>query len=121
MHLTSSPIDWYAARAAGIAAYIVLTIVLALGLTMSGKARSGRWPKFAVEDVHRFGGLLVGFFVALHVLTVAIDSYLPFSPVQVLVPADGAIPAGLDRSRYRRRRVARRACADEPVSPSSPV
>ena len=86
MHLTSSPIDWYAARAAGIAAYLVLTIVVALGLTMSGKARSGKWPKFAVEDVHRFGGLLVGFFVALHVLTIAIDSYLPFSPLQVLVP-----------------------------------
>ena len=86
MHLTASPIDWYAARAAGIAAYVVLTIVLALGLTMSGKARSSKWPKYAVEDVHRFGGLLVGFFVGLHVLTVAIDSYLPFSPVQVLVP-----------------------------------
>jgi sulfoxide reductase heme-binding subunit YedZ len=86
VHLTASPIDWYAARAAGIAAYVVLTIVLALGLAMSGKARSSKWPKFAVEDVHRFGGLLVGFFVALRVLTVAIDSYLPFSPVQMLVP-----------------------------------
>ena len=86
MHLTTSPIDWYAARAAGIAAYVVLTIVVALGLTMTGKARSSKWPKFAVEDVHRFGGLLVGFFVGLHVLTIAIDSYLPFSPIQVLVP-----------------------------------
>src|SRR5512133_4019846 len=86
VHLTASPVDWYAARAAGIAAYVVLTLVVAIGLTMSGKARSRRWPKFALEDVHRFGGLLVGFFVALHVLTIAIDSYLPFSPVQLLVP-----------------------------------
>jgi len=90
LHLTSSPIDWYAARAAGIAAYLVLTIVLSLGLAMAGKARSAKWPKFAVEDVHRFGGLLVGFFVALHVLTIAIDSYLPFSPLQVLVPLTSA-------------------------------
>jgi sulfoxide reductase heme-binding subunit YedZ len=86
LHVTSSPIDWYAARAAGIAAYLVLTLVVALGLTMSGKARSSKWPKFAVEDVHRFAGLLVGFFVSLHVLTIAVDSYLPFSPVQILVP-----------------------------------
>ena len=86
MHLTSSPIDWYAARAAGIAAYLVLTIVVSLGISMAGKARSGKWPKFAIEDVHRFGGLLVGFFVGLHVLTIAIDSYLPFSLLQVLVP-----------------------------------
>jgi methionine sulfoxide reductase heme-binding subunit len=86
VHLTSSPVDWYAARAAGIAAYVVLTVVVAFGLALAGKARSSAWPRFAVEDVHRFGGLLVGFFVGLHVLTIAIDSYLPFSPVQLLVP-----------------------------------
>lgn len=86
MHLTSSPVDWYAARAAGIAAYLVLTFVVTFGLAMAGKARSSKWPKFAVEDVHRFGGLLVGFFVAIHVLTIAIDSYLPFSLTQLLVP-----------------------------------
>ena len=86
MHLTASPVDWYAARAAGIAAYLVLTFVVTFGLAMAGKARSEKWPKFAVEDVHRFGGLLVGFFVAIHVVTIAIDSYLPFSFVQLLVP-----------------------------------
>src|SRR5712691_1676843 len=86
VHLTSSPVDWYAARAAGIAAYVVLTLVVTLGLSMAGKARSSNWPKFAVEDVHRFGGLLVGFFVAIHVLTIAIDSYLPFSLTQLVVP-----------------------------------
>ena len=72
MHLTSSPIDWYAARAAGIAAYVVLTLVVSLGLAMSGKARSSKWPKFAVEDVHRFGGLLVGFFVFVAVAMLGI-------------------------------------------------
>jgi hypothetical protein len=30
--------------------------------------------------------LLVGIFVSIHVLTIAIDSYLPFSAVQILVP-----------------------------------
>lgn len=86
MHLTASPVDWYAARTAGIAAYLVLTFVVTFGLAMAGKARSSKWPKFAVEDVHRFGGLLVGLFVAIHVVTIAIDSYLPFSLVQLLVP-----------------------------------
>ena len=86
MHLTSSPVDWYAARAAGITAYAILTVVVCLGLTMAGKARLPRWPRFALEDVHRFGGLLVGLFVSIHVLTIAVDSYLPFSVVQILVP-----------------------------------
>jgi methionine sulfoxide reductase heme-binding subunit len=90
LHLTSSPVDWYAARAAGIAAYLVLTFVVTFGLAMAGKARSSKWPKFVVEDVHRFGGLLVGFFVAIHVATIAIDSYLPFTLVQLLVPFTSA-------------------------------
>lgn len=86
MHLTSSPVDWYAARAAGIAAYLMLTLVVTLGLAMSGRAPTRRWPRFAVEEIHRFGGLLVGFFVSIHVLTIAIDSYMPFSLTQLVVP-----------------------------------
>ena len=89
MHLTSSPVDWYAARAAGIVAYLMLTAVVTLGIAMAGRApgrRWQRWPMFAVEDVHRVGGLLVGSFIALHVVTIAIDSFLPFSLGQLAIP-----------------------------------
>jgi sulfoxide reductase heme-binding subunit YedZ len=86
MHVTSSPALWYAARASGVAAYVVLSIVVCLGLTLGGKAQSRRWPRFSVEDVHRFGGLLVGSLIGVHVLTIAADSFLPFSLTQLLVP-----------------------------------
>ena len=86
MHLTSSPVDWYAARAAGIVAYVLLTTVVCVGIGLAGRERLPGWPRFAVEDVHRFGGLLVGVFITLHVATVAIDSFLPFSIVQLAVP-----------------------------------
>jgi sulfoxide reductase heme-binding subunit YedZ len=86
MHLTTSPVDWYAARAAGIAAYLLLTVVVTLGMTMASGRLLKRWPKFALEDVHRFGGLLVGSFVAIHVLTIALDAYLPFSLTALAVP-----------------------------------
>jgi sulfoxide reductase heme-binding subunit YedZ len=86
MHLTSSPVDWYAARAAGVAAYVLLTTVVCLGMSMAGRKRFARWPRFAIEDVHRFGGLLVGSFVAIHVATIAIDSYLPFSVASLVIP-----------------------------------
>ena len=79
MHLTSSPIDWYAARAAGIVAYLLLTAVVSVGVGLAGRMNGKGWPRFAVEDVHRFGGILVGTFIAIHVATIAIDSYLPFS------------------------------------------
>jgi sulfoxide reductase heme-binding subunit YedZ len=86
VHLTSSPVDWYAARAAGIVAYVLLTAVVLLGLTLATKARLRYWPRFALEDVHRFGGLLIGTFVGLHVLTIAIDSVVHFSVAQLVVP-----------------------------------
>ena len=86
MHVSSSPALWYAARASGVAAYVVLSLVVSLGLTLGGKAQSRRWPRFSVEDVHRFGGLLVGSLVGVHVLAIAADSFLPFSFTQLLVP-----------------------------------
>ena len=86
MHVTSSPVDWYAARAAGVVAYLLLSGVVLLGLSMAGKKTFPRWPRFSVEDLHRFGGLLVGSFVAIHVVTIAIDSWLPFSLGSLLVP-----------------------------------
>jgi methionine sulfoxide reductase heme-binding subunit len=86
VHLTSSPVDWYAARAAGIVAYVLLSAIVVLGMTMAGKKKLHRWPRFAIEDVHRFGGILVGTFVTIHVVTVAIDSWLPFSVASIVVP-----------------------------------
>jgi methionine sulfoxide reductase heme-binding subunit len=86
LHLTSSPADWYAARAAGVVAYLILSGVVILGLTMAGKRTLRRWPQFAIEDIHRFGGLLVGAFVTTHVITIAVDSWLPFSIPSLIVP-----------------------------------
>lgn len=86
MHLTSSPIDWYAARAGGIVAYVLLSVNVALGLAMTGKKTMKHWPRFALEDVHRFAGLLTGTFVVVHIVAVAIDAYLPFSLVSLAVP-----------------------------------
>jgi sulfoxide reductase heme-binding subunit YedZ len=86
VHLTSSPVDWYAARAAGIVAYLLLSGVVLLGLTMAGKRTLRLWPQFTIEDVHRFGGLLVGAFISIHVVAIAIDSWLPFSIPSLLIP-----------------------------------
>ena len=90
MHLISSPVDWYAVRAGGVVAYLLLSVVVSLGLALAGKKQLRRWPRFAVEDVHRFGGLLVGLFVAIHITATALDSFLPFSVVQLTVPFTSA-------------------------------
>ena len=79
-------IDWYAARAAGVVAYLLLAAIVVVGLTLAGRAQLPRWPKFAVTEVHRFGSLLVGVFLGLHVLTIGLDTYTRFSPTQLVVP-----------------------------------
>ena len=77
---------WYTARAGGMLAFALLTASVVLGLVLSGRARLPRWPRFAVEDVHRFAGLLAGTFVGIHVLALLLDTYVPFSLSQILVP-----------------------------------
>lgn len=90
MHLTSSPAMWYAARASGVAAYVVLSLVVSLGLALGRKTQTRRWPRFAVEDIHRFGGLLVGSLLVVHVGAIALDSFLPFSIGQLVIPFTAA-------------------------------
>jgi sulfoxide reductase heme-binding subunit YedZ len=78
--------EWYLARASGMVAFGLLTIAVVLGLALSGRAKLRYWPRFAVEDVHRFAGLLTGTFVSIHVLALFVDGYMPFSLVQLVVP-----------------------------------
>jgi methionine sulfoxide reductase heme-binding subunit len=86
VHVSSSPAIWYGARASGVAAYVLLSLVVSLGLALGGKAQNRQWPRFSVEEIHRFGGLLVGSLIGIHVLTIAADSFLPFSLTQMVVP-----------------------------------
>src|SRR5947208_8268663 len=86
MHLTTSPIAWYAARAGGVVAYVLLTTTVLLGMTMASRRRVERWPRIAIEDVHRFVAFAAGTFVVIHIVAIAIDAYLPFSLQSLVVP-----------------------------------
>ncbi len=86
MHVISSPVTWYAARAGGVVAYVLLSTSVAVGIALAGRARLPGLPRFAVEDVHRFLGLLAGTFIGVHVAGIALDATVPFSLSQLLVP-----------------------------------
>ena len=77
---------WYAERAAGVVSYVLVTVLVVLGLTLSNRVRTRRWPMFAIQDVHRFVGILAAVFIALHVTLLAVDSFMPFSLSQIFVP-----------------------------------
>jgi len=87
MHLVAaSTTTWYAARAGGVVAYLLVSASVLAGILLAGKKKVPGLPRFAVEDVHRFLGLLAGLFIAVHVGSVFLDTVVPFSVTQILVP-----------------------------------
>ena len=99
MIVAAANYTWYVARAGGILAFALLSTSVVLGLLLSGRAKLERWPRFALEDVHRFVGLLAGSFIAIHVVALLFDSYLPFSLRSIARPGRRALPAARGRAR----------------------
>ena len=80
-----SGVAWYVARSSGIVAYLLLSGSVVLGVLMAGRARL-TWPRFAVEEVHRFLAILTGVFIVLHGGALLLDTVVPFSLARELVP-----------------------------------
>ena len=87
MHLVvASTTTWYAARAGGVVAYLLVSASVLAGILLAGKKRVPGLPRFAVEDVHRFLGLLAGLFIAVHVGSVASTRWCRSRSRQLIVP-----------------------------------
>jgi len=71
-------LTWIVARAAGFTAYGLLTGSVVLGLALG--------PRWATTELHRFVTLLTLVFLGLHVVALALDGYLRFGLVELLVP-----------------------------------
>ncbi len=78
-------LTWYVARSAGIVAYLLMSTSVVLGVLMSARAKF-TWPRFAVEEVHRFLAILTGVFLALHGVALLADRVVPISVLQLIVP-----------------------------------
>src|SRR5947209_14145585 len=83
---TSGPVLWYITRATGVTALVLLTIVMALGVANVRRLRTRRIPRFVIDAVHRNAAMLAVSFVALHVVTTIVDTYVNISPLAVVVP-----------------------------------
>lgn len=83
---TSGPALWYITRGTGVTALVLLTIVTALGVANARRLRTTRIPRFVIDAVHRNAALLAVSFVAMHVVTTIVDSYVNVSPLAVIVP-----------------------------------
>ena len=80
-----SATSWYLARSAGIVAYLLLSTSVVVGTLLVGR-RDLRWPKFAVQEIHRYLSILTGVFIVVHGGGLLLDRVVPFSLTQALVP-----------------------------------
>jgi sulfoxide reductase heme-binding subunit YedZ len=82
----SSTSLWYATRASGIVALVLLTLTMVLGLITTSRSRARYWPGFAQQEIHRRISILAVVFLALHVLTSVLDTYVTIGWLAVVVP-----------------------------------
>ena len=84
--MTGSTAFWYASRATGIVALLLLTAVFVLGILVNRQGRLPGLPGFAVTNLHRNISLLATTFVAVHVLTAVLDTYVHIPIMSAVIP-----------------------------------
>lgn len=77
---------WYASRATGIVALLLLTAVLVLGILVNRQGRLPGLPRFAVTDIHRNLSLLAVVFIAVHVFAAVLDTYVHIPLLSAVIP-----------------------------------
>jgi sulfoxide reductase heme-binding subunit YedZ len=82
----SDTLMWYLTRTTAVAAYAVLTMLVALGLLRTTARRAGERLSWVIDEIHQFLGTLFGILVGAHLLTLFLDPFISFSLVNFIVP-----------------------------------
>jgi Ferric reductase like transmembrane component len=77
---------WYLARGTGAVSLLLLTAVVCLGIMDTVRFVAPRWPRFAIDALHRDLSLLVLVVLVIHIVTSVLDG---FAPIRLF---DGVIP-----------------------------
>lgn len=84
--ITSSTALWYASRATGVVALLLLTAVMLLGILVNRQGRLPGLPRFGATSLHRSVSLLAVAFVAVHVATAIADPFVTIGILASVVP-----------------------------------
>jgi predicted ferric reductase len=82
----SSPWLWYISRASGVVALVLLTLVVLLGMLTAARRRPHDTAPTIAMGLHRALGLGVTLFLAAHILTALVDTYVPLGWLSSVVP-----------------------------------
>jgi sulfoxide reductase heme-binding subunit YedZ len=67
-------------------ALVLLTATTVLGILTANRTTSARWPGFALQDLHRRVSLITMAFLAGHILTSVVDTYVHIGWAAIVVP-----------------------------------
>lgn len=85
----SAPVLWYANRGSGFVLLALLTLTTTSGVLAGAVPGTRGWPRAAGQAMHRNIGLLSVVFLAIHVVTAAIDEFVDIRWWHTLVPFTG--------------------------------
>jgi sulfoxide reductase heme-binding subunit YedZ len=77
---------WYVSRASGLTLLILFSAVMVLGVASRLGSAPRRWPRFVFPEVHRTLALFSVAFLALHVLTAILDSFVTIGWAATVLP-----------------------------------
>lgn len=81
---------WYMTRSTGVVSLVLLTLTVVLGVVDVSRWSSPRWPRFVLDSLHRHVSMLVLVFLAVHILTAALDGFAPIGLLDAVVPFIGS-------------------------------
>ena len=83
---------WYASRATGLVALLLLTAVLVLGILVNRQGRLPGLPRFAVTNLHRNISLLAVAFITVHVTLALLVPQSLLAMITGGPPCPGPVP-----------------------------
>jgi len=94
----TTPYLWYATRATGIVAMLLFTVVVALGTLVANRVGGTFIGRFEVNEVHRSLSMVAVVFLAIHIVTTVLDSFVSTGLISAVIPMTSAykrIPVAL--------------------------
>lgn len=85
----SDPLLWFANRGSGLVLLLLLTLATMLGVLSTARMSTPLWPRMLTQGLHRNVSLLSVAFLAAHVATAVLDSFVDIRWWHAIVPFSG--------------------------------
>jgi sulfoxide reductase heme-binding subunit YedZ len=77
---------WFLSRGSGLVLLVLFSVIVVLGVATRTGSAPGRWPRFAVAELHRTLSLFAVALLMLHVVTAILDPFVTIGWVATLLP-----------------------------------